>query len=375
MKTILIIGLGDLGRVTLELLARDPTIEKIVVGSRNKEKGEQQCNLARLGGLIQGCTPIIQFTQMDLFLVEQTAEIIQHIKPNVILCTASLMQWWFPRLFPHIQAKELQKIPFGAWLPLHLTLPMKLMQALKLINYKGITIMAPFPDAVNQILGYQGLTPTIGTGNIDEIVPKIQLLAAERLNVSPISVDVTLVAHHALETAVFGHSKKFIPPFYLKIWYDGVDITEQVNARQLLLKDFSIPDGPNWHFLTGSSIVRLIKAFLSPQNQRLHAPGPHGLPGGYPVIITEQGVEIGHLYDISLEQAVQINERSHSFDGIQKIEPDGSVLFTKTVERMLLEIFGYSCKKLQPEDVEFSAQELIFKINTYAQKHRVNLSH
>ena len=86
------------------------------------------------------------------------------------------MTWWYPNLFPEEQREELLRAGFGVWLPVHLHLIRKLMQTLKLINYKGHSLNASFPDVVNPVLKARGFTPTPGIGNLDEVVPKMKLL-------------------------------------------------------------------------------------------------------------------------------------------------------------------------------------------------------
>ena len=53
--TILVIGLGHLGGVTLELLARQDWVGRIVGSSRHPERGAAQCNLARLTKRVSLC--------------------------------------------------------------------------------------------------------------------------------------------------------------------------------------------------------------------------------------------------------------------------------------------------------------------------------
>lgn len=52
--TLMLIGLGGLGSVLLELLAREEGLGRTVVGSRNVERGVARCNLA------QGYAPAIR---------------------------------------------------------------------------------------------------------------------------------------------------------------------------------------------------------------------------------------------------------------------------------------------------------------------------
>jgi hypothetical protein len=106
----------------------------------------------------------------------------------------------------------------------------------------------------------------------------------------------------------------------------------------------------------------------------LHVPAPGGLPGGYPVVASRSGVRIVDLPGLSREQAVAINERSHPFDGIQRIEADGSVEFTSDATGVLKEALGYNGGRLQPSESEARAAELIARFREYAARQGVDLA-
>ncbi|MFQ6113950.1 MAG: hypothetical protein ACE5NG_07645, partial [bacterium] len=264
MTKIMLIGLGDLGSVLLELLVREANLGPIIVGSRDKKRGTARCNLARLSAIAQGFDPDIRFLQLDLNNKEATAEIIQREAPNLILSTATMQTWWLPELLPGPQAAEIKSVGFGVWLPVHLTLTMKLMEAVRDAHYKGFTLTAPFPDVVNCILGRLDLAPTCGFGNLDEVVPKVRLLASERLGASSEEIRVFLVAHHALQRAVFGSAKDIgtakIPPYYLRVEHLGQNVTAEIQADDLLLASYPISPGRASHFLTAGCAMRLIRA-------------------------------------------------------------------------------------------------------------------
>ncbi len=374
MKPILmLIGLGGLGSVILELLARERSLERIVVGSRNAARGTARCNLARLGAMAQGYAPSISFIPLDLNDKEAVAETVQRETPDIILSTATMQTWWLPDLLPPQQATVIKSAGFGVWLPVHLTLTRKLMEALHEADYAGITLTAPFPDVVNCILGRLGLAPTCGVGNLDEIVPKVRLLAAERLGAPLDAVRVLLVAHHALEPAAFGEPMDEIPPYFLRVEYGGQDVTEAIRADELLLAPYPLTPGPAIHFLTAGSAVRLIRALLFESGALLHAPGPNGLPGGYPVIVNRSGVQPAPIAGLTLEEAIAINERSHRFDGIERIEADGTVVFCPAAADVLRAELGYDCDRLAPDEAEGRAQELIARFREYAGRYGVSL--
>ncbi len=370
---LMLIGLGDLGHVILELLAREADLGRIVVCSRNKARSLDYCNLARLGAIAQGGRPVIDFLPLDVNDRAAVVETVRREAPALILSTATLQTWWLPELLPPAQAALIKKAGFGLWLPVHLTLTLKLMAALVEAGYAGQTLTAPFPDVVNPVLGRLGLAPTCGVGNVDEITPKVRLLAAERLGVSPDRIRVWLVAHHALEPAVFGESKGEIPPFFLRVEHEGRDVTGEVGAAELLLAPYSLPAGPATHFLTAGSVVRLVRAMLAEEETFLHAPGPGGLPGGYPVLVSRKGVRPAPIPGLSLAEAIALNEKSHRFDGIDRIEADGTVVFDPGAAGLLRELLGYDCDRLPPAEAEGRALELMARFREYAARFGVDL--
>lgn len=371
--TIMIVGLGGLGSIILELLAREEGLGRIVVGSRNPARGIARCNLARLGAMAQGYAPSIDFIPLDLNDKEAVAQTVHKEAPDIILSTATLQTWWLPDLLPPKQASVIRSAGFGVWLPVHLTLTLKLMEALRAAAYRGISLTAPFPDVVNCVLGRMDLAPTCGVGNLDEIVPKVRLLAAQRLGAPLDAVRVLLVAHHALEPAVFGKPMDEIPPYFLRVEYGGQDVTEAIRAHELLLAPYPLTPGPPTHFLTAGSTVRLIRALLAQRGALLHAPSPGGLPGGYPVIVSPRGIQPAPIEGLSLQEAIAINERSHRFDGIERIEADGTVVFGLEAADVLRTELGYDCDRLPPDAAEARGEELIARFREYAGRHGVSL--
>lgn len=372
-QRILLIGLGGLGATILELLARQEPAAYIVAAARNADRGMRRCNLARLGAMAQGYRPRIGFQPLDLTDPGRVAEVVHDTAPTVILSTASMLTWWLPDLLPEPQATRIRAAGFGAWLPVHFTLTRKLMEAVRAAGYAGHTVTAPFPDVVNHMLGRIDLAPTCGIGNLDEIVPKLQRLAAERLGIWPDLPRVTLVAHHALESAVYGGWGNDPPPYFLRIEHAGRDVTTEIDAASLLFAPYELPAGPVTHFLTAGSAVRLIQALHRDKELYLHAPAPGGLPGGYPVLVSSAGVRPAPIDGLPLDAAVRINERSHPFDGIAQIEEDGSAVFCPETVAVLREELGYDCDRLAPDEAEDRAHELIERFGSYAAQQGVDI--
>ena len=371
--SVMMIGLGGLGSVTLELLAREPSIDRIVATARDAAGGLATCNLARLGAMAQGFRPSIEFVTLDLRDAPAIVRTVERVRPDVIYTSATLQSWWRPHQLPDAKRAAIARAGFGVWLPVHLALTLALMRALKGANWEGHVVTAPFPDVVNCVLGRVGLAPTCGVGNLDEIVPKLRVLAARRLDCDSEAVTVYLVAHHALDHDVWRaegdpellDTDRVVPPFHVRVEYDGRDVTAAVRAAELLLCPYPMPSGPRTHFVTAGSTVRLVRALLQDHETFMHAPGPAGLPGGYPVTVSRSGVRCAAIPDLGRDEAIAINEQSHRFDGIERIDPDGTVVFVSESADVMAETLGYDCRRLGPSEVEERAVELLRKFGEY----------
>jgi hypothetical protein len=372
-RTIMIIGLGDLGGITLELLARWDDALRIVVGSRSADRAIARCNLARVGAIAQGHQPEIIFERVDLDEPATVIDAVQRHDPNLILTTATMHTWRLTNLLPPEPAARIKAAGFGVWLPVNLTPTRKLMQTLREINYAGFTLTAPYPDVVNPILHRLGLTPTCGVGNVDEIVPKIRHLAAQKLGAPLDTIRVSIVAHHALVSAAYRGATDRVPPHHLRIFHHDEDVTQRVDAEELLLADYPFPPGAASHFLTAGCIVRLIRAFFADEETPLHAPAPGGLPGGYPVLVSREGIRTAPIPGLSPDEAIDINERSHIFDGIERIQDDGAAVYTARSVEIMRDVLGYECDCLPPDDVEDRAHDLIARFRALADRNGVDL--
>jgi hypothetical protein len=368
---ILLVGLGSLGSVVLELLARSPGHFEILATTRSWQRGEARCNLARVGAIAQGFSPRIRNLETDLNCIDAVAELLHTEKPDVVLNTASMQSWWLSDLLPPDAAKKIRLAGFGVWLPVHLSPSFKLMKAVRAAHYPGHVVNAPFPDVVNCVLGCIGLAPTCGIGNVDEIVAKIRLLAARKLGKSIESIEVSLVAHHSLERFVYSEdqedSVQGMPPSIVRIRMDGTDISQEVDARELLFQPYPMVQGPATHFLTASSSVRLVHALLDDARIFLHVPGPQGLPGGYPVHVNRSGVTLA-LGNIPLQEAISTNQAGHRFDGIERVEADGTTIIRESSVAALKEELGYAPSCVRPESAEEQANELVARFREYVSR-------
>jgi hypothetical protein len=388
--TLMLTGTGHLGGPLLHRLAAASQVDRIVAVGRDARRGAQRCNLARLTAMAAGRAVAIEHRVVDVARPERVAEALDEVSPDLLVHTASLQTWWLADLFPAPARRALRATGYGVWLPLHLTLALSLMRGVQQAGYEGPVLNAAYPDVVNVVLGRVGKAPLAGLGNVDELVAKVRLGVADELGVPAAELDILLVAHHALQRFAFaaaapagdgeppadgpgadGDAAR--PPFWLRVEHQGVDVTERGRARQALLRPSALPGGPAWGAFSAAAAASFVEALLAGERRNEHAPGPRGLPGGYPVRVAGGKMELRQLAGVTLEEAVAINQRSHRFDGVETIRDDGTVVFTESATAAIRDALGYDCSELAPAEAAGRAEELAGRFRRHAARHGVDL--
>lgn len=378
-RTLLIVGLGELGGIVLEYLARVPNLGcRIVAADVNDDSGLRKVNSAVHGASYWGLYPEIEFAKVDLSNVDMTATLLATWKPDVVFNATTIASWWVVGLLPKDVHDRLYTLGAGggSWTAPHLPLTYKLMLAVKQAGIEPVVVNGSYPDVVNPVLAKVGLAPTVGIGNLDLAVPPIQQLVALRFGVPMRDVTVYLVAHHFHSYNITRHGHTKGVPCFLKICVGGVDVTSRIDIRELLRQ---VPDrsrrpvGVASTYITAGSASKNILAVLADSQELTHAPGPCGLPGGYPVRLSASGVRLALPEGLTTEEAVRINEAGQRAEGVERIENDGTVVFTDTTRAVIKEIVGFDCPRLPVKDAEEIARELGGKLAELGRRYGLNL--
>ena len=308
MDSILLIGsAGSVGHDMLYLMASMGRPMKVIGADFNEAKGVYEIEESLQIAHNLGFYPDFSFRKMDLFNIEQTAEIISEIKPKVICNLGSLGSWWVTRLLPDDEYKKIG--PVGPWLPNHLTLASKLMTAVQMTGLDIKVVNGAFPDATNVVLSKVGLAPTCGGGNMDIGVQRFKRIIARDMNVPYRSVTFYGVGHHGTF-----YTAKYDGPFWTKIIVDGMDVTNRYPNEKLVKMYHEAGYAASAQF--AGPLVDQMKTAVSFLNnvlgiyydtRKIHesVAGPEGLPGAYPARVSAQGVEVV-LPGISREKAIEI---------------------------------------------------------------------
>ncbi len=366
---VAILGLGDLGGWVLEFLARSNGVQKILACDIDENWGQSKVHCAMVGAAYSGHYPDIAFQRLDLNDIEKSTEVLSGFRPDVIVNCTTLMSWWVRQTLPPEIYKKLEVAGSGPWIPLHMTLTRKLMISIRRANLQSHVVNTCFPDGVNPALGKIGLAPTVGGGNSDLLTPRLQKRVGEQIGVPPHNIAVWMIAHHFHVMSLILDQSTGGAPYFIRIMLGDRDITGEVDLERLLVdavKQF--PSGNKAHPFVASSFVKNILAIANNTGELTHAPGPVGLPGGWPVRLSAAGAEVILPRGLNMSQGMDIVKGAQKFDGIEAIQEDGSIVLTERAYSVMKEMIGYDCRKFSPEESEDRAKELLSRFKEYRKK-------
>ncbi len=366
MTRVMLIGCGDLGSRVLDHLVRHRTGHtEVLVAARDPQRARDQFNTARFTAWQLGYeTAQMNLIQLDLFDEARAAELIHGWRPDVIFAAVTLQSWWVIGELPHPLYQRLNEAEVGPWLPMHLCLVRHLMRAVRASGSTAAVINASFPDVVHPVLHKVGLAPTIGIGNVANNIPALTLAASEHLALPPADVEVRLVMHHFASHRLSRTGDTGGAPYRISVSTGGQDVTSQALVAEMFARlpaDLRRIRGKAGQAMTAASAFRVLHSFLGDTGRLLHAPGPEGLPGGYPVRVNGRRPQLDLPQGVTPEEACEVNSMSHRLEGIAGIDADGTVTFVDEHASILRELLGYDCPRLSLAECDEAAEELGMK--------------
>lgn len=362
-KKLLLVGAGNLCLQILKILGPRNQFEFVVLG-RNEESTLRLCNLVALSCAQLGQYIAIKPVIADLTDIGKVTRLLREEAPDLLVNCASLQSWRVITGLPKLTFEQLDQAQFGPWLPMHLTLVHCLMQAVKASGIAVKTVNAAFPDAVNPILARVGLAPDIGVGNVANLIPAVRFSIARLLECEPSDVQVRLYTQHYFSHFV---PRGGLPPrASYRLLYEVRNRPEvaRLPAEAIfstVKTEFPRLGGVDGQFLTACSAVTVIEGLCSLTPVLVHAPGPLGLPGGYPVRLHDGQIEVQFSDACPQDEAVRINTICQSQDGIDEIHCDGSVSFNPQCMAVMQTMLGYSKSTMSIEQSADFARELASK--------------
>jgi len=312
-------GSGSLARATcysLALLLRRPT--RVVLCARARDQLRDIAFVANAQARLAGSPA--EFTHEWLNLEgDGLPGLLDRLQPQLVVNCSSYYSPWEHRYRPSLWTELLRSTAFGLTLPLQAPFAVKVAKALAERDRPPHFVNACYPDAVNPLLAALGLPIFCGAGNI------AVLAAACGAALAPADgQSLQMLAHHL-------HLRAPGPPAEeARLWLDGRPCTDVGG----LLAAQRAADGLEVNKLIGCTTAVLLRGILEKDRVEAHVPGPRGLPGGYPVRIERDTIDLDLPEGCSVEESVRWNERAAEADGVT-VSTAGEVRFTMAAREAL----------------------------------------
>ncbi|WP_180902711.1 saccharopine dehydrogenase NADP-binding domain-containing protein [Martelella soudanensis] len=349
---VLVTGAGSVGGHAVEYLARRPEITTIAVIDRDADRARGIAWRATLGALQENRHVRIEGIGLDLADVQATADTIGRLAPRTIFHTATLLT--VPEMARGLTPENFQAVReagMGGFLAAHLTLGLSVQVGLKATGLKTSFITAPFPDFANQVLARTGPAPLTGIGNVDNIACELQAIVAEKLGVSALSVTPLVVAHHSVAEWFQRSGDAGKAPWHASVIVEGRDVTAEIDAGKLMGESAARIRGVPQESRTAASGVKTVLAALRDDGSFQHGAGPAGRPGGWPIRVWADHVEILPIPGLDEAEGLAFMLSGQRAGGIESIGDDGTVTATDACAGMVRSLFGVEVKKLAPGEI------------------------
>ena len=352
-RRVLIVGYGDLGTRIANGLVLDPRVDALAVAARRADRIEPAANLLRFTAMNHGFRGTIESCTLDLEYPHTVVDVLRRFQPTMVINCASVQSWRRLTELPPTLFRELDDAQFGPWLPMHLAPAAALAEALRAHGSSPVVVNCAFPDAVGPALAPLGLAPTIGAGNVANVVPALTWSAAHVLGLPVEELETRLVAQHYYSHRLPRSGDGGEAPSVMEVRHRGrvLDLGADRAAIERGVSTFCRrTGGVEGQALTASSVLSVVRALLSERPALVHAPAPGGLPGGYPVLVSRHGIELSLPAGLSRADAVRVNEDGQFADGISSIDPhDGTATIRPEKLDILARRFPVSYEPIHPQ--------------------------
>lgn len=255
--------------------------------------------------------------QVDALDVEALRKLLADYEPDLIIQCASLLSPFALAKSGSPAAKAVLQGGFALQVSAQLPVVRNVMLARRSLGLVCPVINCSYPDLTHPMLAAEGLSPTCGIGNV-----AIMAMRFQRLIAGAESARLRVIGHHAqLIRSLLGDGPA--PLVFLGDW--------QIPEEQLLFKT-GLQSGSTLNYLAAATIVPILTGLLRRDAVETHAPGVHGLPGGYPVRFEEGEIRVDLPDGVSRDRAVEFNVKSAALEGIERVDESGTLFYTRQAQ-------------------------------------------
>lgn len=318
--TILLFGTGAFaGRIACDIGATARAPVTVVIAGRNAARRDWLVTAGNARAAVFGTAARFIGAHCDLLQPGAAAPVLAAHRPQVVVQAASVQtsaviaagDGW---------ARLVAEGGLSATAVFQALLSVRVAQAMRQECPDAAFVNCCFPDVVNGMIAALGLPVACGVGNIG-------ILSGAFAGV--LGKPVAVLSHYQTIGAFRRPAAERAGLPLPRVWLEGAEVAD-VAARFAGVKLTAEPAIE----ISGAAGVPMLVAMATGETMRGHAPGPLGLPGGYPVRWDGRALHLDLPPGLGEAQAIAWNAGFEAANGLV-VGPDGQVRYTGLLHERL----------------------------------------
>ncbi|HKM64663.1 MAG TPA: hypothetical protein VJY39_19460 [Acidisphaera sp.] len=304
---ILLLGSGPFAaRIAFDLAAtaRQPT--RVIVAARNPARLDWVRTAARARAALFETPARFETTTVDLLDDGEAAALLARVRPRVVVQAASAQPGSVIAGRPTSWTRLVAEGGLSATAVFQALVTCTVAAAVRDAHPTPHLVNCCFPDVVNGLVAASGLPVLCGAGNIGILSNAF----AGDVQAAGQTGELRMLAHYQqLGVWRAGPAERGGPP--PRLWLDERELPDVFTrfAAVRLTPEPAID-------ISGASAVPLALALAHGRTWRGHVPGPHGLPGGYPVGWDGETLHLDLPPGLTKQSAVAWNAQFEAENGL-----------------------------------------------------------
>ncbi|AZO79942.1 MULTISPECIES: hypothetical protein [unclassified Bosea (in: a-proteobacteria)] len=314
---ILISGTGGFAaRIAFDIAATADEPVEVIIAGRNRERLNWLRTAANARSALFGKKARFTTHAVDLLAPNASDEMLAATAPRIAVQAASIQTSQVIAQSGNAWTQLVAEGGLSATAVFQALLSSRVAAAITRSGKPVTLVNCGFPDVVNGMIRAMGHDVACGMGNVAILSNVFAGSAA-----TPPGAKVKVLAHYQ-NLAAWRRRPEERSGRAPRVWLDGIEV-EDVYGR---FADIQLTPEPVIE-ISGASGVPMLLAMAANRSWRGHVPGPNGLPGGYPVWLTDGTLELDLPDGVAQAEAIAWNASFEEENGLV-VSPEGKVSFT-----------------------------------------------
>jgi hypothetical protein len=331
---------GFAARILFDVAATAERPLRIAVAGRNAERLDWLKLAGNARAVVFGRPVEVAARRVDLAVADAAAEAITALEPAVVVQAASAQPPSVIAATGDAWSRLVAEGGLSATAVFNALFSVRVARAIAAARPGCRHVNCCYPDVVNSLIAALGLPVACGVGNVAILAAAFAGALGVR---RPGALKV--LAHYQTITPFRRPAETRRGPLP-RVWIDGAEVADVARRfAGVKLTPEPVID------ISGANGVPMILAIASGGACLGHAPGPNGLPGGYPVAFRDGRLDLDLPPGLGRDDAIRWNARFEEESGMV-VEADGRVRYTGVLYERLRAASPDLAKGFHARDLE-----------------------